>query len=547
MAVNLNTAGAGTREERLGAVTGYVGTIKGLSEGSENGTIKERGRCFSQATSCSNLCAVGQLTSIRDVAIIYHSPSGCMAGASRSIKESSKVAGNRGLTYETQILCTDMDEPDTIFGASDSLYDAILEAYNRYKPNAIFVAATCVSGIIGEDLDAITNSAAGKVPVPVVPVHCEGFKSKIWASGFDSTDHAIVKHIVQPARPESERNGRKFINFKNFSESERKVIEELFDKFDLDVQFLYSTTTIEELRRLSEAVATVSSCSALGTYLGTALDQEHGVPYIQTLNPAGIAGYEGWLRQIGEVIGEQEKVEAIIAEGRAQWLPKIEKVKERLKGKKVVVAMGSAFAFEMSRVVQELGMEVVYIMSWHVDPEYDNGKGAERVKYLADTNPDDIGVTVADQQNHELINVLREYKPDLYLSRHPGSVIWAVKQGTSALFVGDEYTAFGYQRLYRWAHTIADLLANQSFERNLASRVSLPYSEWWFNQTHDALYDPTAEDKARQKAEKKAAKLAQKEKHVATLAEKAMIAIEKRPEFENRNVTGTPEDEEAAV
>ena len=40
--------------------------------------------------------------------------------------------------------------------------------------------------------------------VPVIPLHCEGFKSKHWSTGFDATQHGILRQIVRQAIPETQ-------------------------------------------------------------------------------------------------------------------------------------------------------------------------------------------------------------------------------------------------------------------------------------------------------------------------------------------------------
>ncbi|MDR3289138.1 MAG: nitrogenase [Peptococcaceae bacterium] len=480
---------APSREERLGSITGYVGTIKDLNEQVQGGTLKNRGRCFSQATTCSNMCAVGSVTEVRDAVVIYHSPVGCMSGAAQSLWLVKKVNERRGTKTHARLLGTDLVETDTIFGAEAELKTAILEAYRRYQPNAVFIAASCVSGIIGEDLEAVAAETTAELSIPVIPVHCEGFKSGVWASGFDAADHAILTYLVKPPREK-----RNVVNFKNFRESARTDIVDLFRQIGVDdVQFLYSTITTEDIAHLSEARATVCICSTLGTYIGNGLQDLYGVPYIQTLNPVGIIGFEAWLREIGRVIGEEEKVEAYLARERAEWLPKIEEAKKKLKGLRVVVGMGASFAFQTSRLVQELGMEVAFTMAWHLDPEYDNGERSQHLKHLAASTLKDFEVSVADQQNYELYTVLNKYKPDLYLGRHPGNVIWAIKQGIPSLFMVEEYATFGYKRYYRFIHALLDLLSNRSFADKIASKITLPYSDWWYNQEYSSMYAEVAE------------------------------------------------------
>ncbi|MDR1978493.1 MAG: hypothetical protein LBQ42_07150 [Synergistaceae bacterium] len=483
MTIDLNSTTFGKREERLGSVVGYVGTIKDLASQSRCGSLKDRGRCFSQSSSCDAGCVLGYISHIRDIAIINHAPSGCTAGASSVITNQTQLASKRGLSYNTVILGTDMNESDTIFGAAGTLRDTILETYNRYKPAAIFVTTSCVSGIIGEDVDSVIAETGEELPIPVVPIHCEGFKSKVWATGFDAADHAILSRIVAPPRKKGN-----FINFKNFNESARDDIVEMFRAIGVDVFMIYSNTTLEELSHISEALATISICGTLASYLGNGLEQQHGVPYIKTINPLGVAGFETWFRDIGRVIGKEAEAEAYIERERALYLPKLEEVKAKLKGLRVVLGMGSSFAFQVARVIQELGMEVAYIASWHYDSRYDDGSPPPHVQYLAEHSPRDFNISVADQQNFEILNILNQYKPDLYLARHPGTTVWAVKQGVPSIFMADEYMSFGYKRTLSFAYTILDRITNRSFEKNLSSRIKLPYTDWWYRQESASLY-----------------------------------------------------------
>lgn len=104
--------------------------------------------------------------------------------------------------------------------------------------------------------------------VPIVAVYCEGFKSRIWATEVDISDHAVLSAIVKA--PKEKRNT---INFKNFYESARKEIIEIFKNFDLEPIFLYANATVEELEHMSESIATTCICGTLGNYLGNGLEE----------------------------------------------------------------------------------------------------------------------------------------------------------------------------------------------------------------------------------------------------------------------------------
>ncbi|WP_031556307.1 nitrogenase component 1 [Lachnospira multipara] len=485
MAINLNNSNVATRENRIGSITGYVGTLKDLASQSECGTLKGCSRCFSQSSTCLSSCGLSQLAAIRDVAVIHHGPAGCSVASASSYYMSRVMAKKRGVTSSTVYVGTDMNENDTIFGSTKTLREVIIEVNKRYSPKAIFVSSSCATGIIGEDIDSVVEDVRKEVGVPIVAVHCEGFKSRIWATGFDISDHAILQEIVQPPREGVKTNK---INFKNFFESARPEIIEMFKEFDLEPVFLYCNSTIEELSHLSESLATTCICGTLGNYIGNALEEKYGVPYVRSINQCGIKGFESWLREIGRVTNRSEKIEKYIEEQRAIYLPQIEEIKAELKGLRAVIGMGPGYTFEVSRVLDELGIQVVWTLAWHYDKKYENGDVPPSMKYLLD-NDIDFEASVADQQNYEVMNILNKYQPDVYFSRHPGSTVWAIKNGTPAVYVADEYSIFGYKHTLEFAKTILDAVKNRSFEENLAKRTKLPYTDWWFKQDVDTFLE----------------------------------------------------------
>jgi nitrogenase molybdenum-iron protein alpha chain len=112
-----------------------------------------------------------------------------------------------------------------------------------------------------------------EIPIHVAPVFCEGFKTKIWASGFDAAYHAILTQAVKP--PEKKSNT---VNVINFFVSARKQITAISAEFVVVPLFLTSNTSIDELSRLSESVATVSTCGTWGPIWGTAFRNSMAFP-----------------------------------------------------------------------------------------------------------------------------------------------------------------------------------------------------------------------------------------------------------------------------
>jgi len=480
MAINLNFKDSATREQRLGSTVCWSGNLRGISECTSCGGAKKRERQFTQSGLCPNGCATSILLGIRDIAVILHGPAGCSQLGAPSFRH--QAASRINAAYESYSYGDDMDEHDTIFGAIDALRNLAEDILQNHKPKALFIINSCASAVIGEDVDSLTEELKAKYDVPIDNINCEGFKSQVWFSGTDATFHSVVKTLVK--EPKEKRD---VVNIINFFESERNYLSELFGKLGVKLQFLLFNSTVEEIEHLSEARATVAVCSTLGTYLGNALEQKYGVPFLKSINPMGMKGFETWFTGIAKILGKEEQAAEIIEQEKAKYLPHIEEIKKKTTGLKAVLAMGAGFSFEMARVLQELGIEIVSLSAGHYDPKHDGGNLPPATEFMCNNSRSDFQTNVSDNQNFEIFNIIHQKQPDIFFSRHPGFTVWATKQNIPAVYVGDEYLTLGYKGTLVFANMIVDAITNRSFQTNLATHTKLPYSSWWLNQDYKIM------------------------------------------------------------
>lgn len=494
MISNVNSANMEMRETRLSSIIGFKGTVGELACGSRNCSLKDRGTgCkFLQSSSCVSCTAINFLAGIRDAALVYHGPAGCAALFPGEYIRVQQVAGLAGFKSDMHFVVNDLSEKDTVFGAIESLKETIAHTWNAYHPKAIFILSSCTAAVIGENIDDCVEEIKADYPIPIVPVHCEGFRSVTWAGGWDLAAHALLHSVVKP--PKEKRN---VINFINSNERMRKEITELFANFDLKVQFLVMNSTVEEIEHISESAVSATNCATWGSYLGNGLEELYGVPYVHGINPFGITGFESWLREICKAVGKSEECEKYIARQRSIYMPQFEKLKEQLTGLKCVIGMGSGFAFEIARALKEFGMEVQQMVAWHHDTKLDDGKIPAYLEYLDKTQPE-TPVTITPIQNYHTMNILNQYKPDIYVSRHPGLTVWAGKQGIPSIFFGDEYRLFGYKETIKFGKNILDSIRNRALEENLAAHCHMPYTSWWYNQKDDTFMAPDYSLKSRE-------------------------------------------------
>jgi nitrogenase molybdenum-cofactor synthesis protein NifE len=162
---------------------------------------KKNKNCTQQAQpgaaqgGCAFDGAMIALVPITDVAHLVHGPIACSGNSwgSRGSLSSGPMLYKTGFT-------TDLGENDIIFGGEKKLYKAILEISDRYKPEAIFVYSTCVTALIGDDLDAVCKTAAKKINIPVIPVNSPGFAGTK-NQGNRMGGEALLEHVVGTGEP----------------------------------------------------------------------------------------------------------------------------------------------------------------------------------------------------------------------------------------------------------------------------------------------------------------------------------------------------------
>lgn len=475
--VNLDLPTVQIRELRLGSITAYQGKASELVSRAQAGTLKDSARSFSQCMGCSSGQAFCMLSMITDAVVVNHAPIGCMGDASGFNFVYRVEQKNRGLPpaigkyYSTNLL-----EKDTVFGGMQKLRDTVYTAFEREHPNAIFITTSCASGIIGDDVESVANHLSEELGIPVISCFCEGFRSRIWTSGFDSAYHAIVRRLVKPPRERSKK-----VNIINFWGSH--IFDDLLSRLGYEAQYIVPFSTVKDLEYISEAAATIQICPTLGTYLGAALEQVYGVPEIKVPPAYGVAGTDIWLRELGRVLHREKEVEQLIRDGHERVLPQIEAYRKQFAGKTAYLTAGAAHGHSLIAVLRELGLDVKGAAIFHHDPVYDNGcASADVLAHDVETYGDVRQYNICNKQAFELVNLLNRMRPDIMIARHGGMTVWGAKLGIPTLLIGDEQFSFGYDGILHYARRIAETLDNTEFVTNLARHSTMPYTKWWLKQ-----------------------------------------------------------------
>jgi nitrogenase molybdenum-cofactor synthesis protein NifE len=304
---------------------------------------------------------------------------------------------------------TDISENDIIFGGEKRLYKGIAQVVQRYHPPAVFVYSTCVTALIGDDLDAVCQSATKKYETPVIPVHSPGFVgSKNLGNRLGG--EALLDHVVGTREPEyTTPYDINLIGEYNIAGEMWGVIP-LFEKVGIRVLAkITGDARYNDICTAHRAKLNVMICSKALINMGRKMEERYGIPYIEE-SFYGIADMNRCLRNIAKKLGDEalkERVEALIADQTTKLDVVLAPYRERLKGKRMVLYTGGVKSWSVMSAAQDLGMEVV-ATSTKKSTEEDKA----RIKKLLGKD----GMTIEKGSAQELLKIIAKTKADLLVA-----------------------------------------------------------------------------------------------------------------------------------
>jgi nitrogenase molybdenum-cofactor synthesis protein NifE len=344
------------------------------------------------------------LVPITDVAHLVHGPIACAGNSwgSRGSLSSGPMLYKMGFT-------TDLNENDVIFGGEKRLYKAIQEVAQRYTPAAVFVYSTCVTALIGDDLDAVCQKASEKVGIPVVPVNSPGFiGSKNLGNRVGG--ESLLKYVVGTREPEyTTPYDINLIGEYNIA-GEMWGVLPVLEKLGIRVLAkITGDARYEEVCYAHRAKLNVMICSKALINMGRKMEEKYGIPYIEE-SFYGIDDMNRCLRNIAKKLGcpeLQARVEQVIAEEMSKLDEALLPYRARLKGKRVVLNTGGVKSWSIISAARDLGIQVV-ATSTKKSTEEDKAK----IKELLGED----GIPLEKGNAQELLSVIAKTKADMLIA-----------------------------------------------------------------------------------------------------------------------------------
>lgn len=423
-------------------VCGGEGKAISCEKASVSGAVSQR--------ACVYCGARVVLNPVTDAYHIVHGPIGCSS-------YTWDIRGSLSSGEETyrNSFSTDLRETDVIFGGEKKLIQAIDELVAQKSPKLIFVYATCIVGVIGDDVEAVCKNAEEKYGIRVIPVKAPGF-SGTKSLGYKMACDAIMR-LVRPNKDIPKiKGGINVLGDFNLA-GEMWIIQSYLKRLGLNV---VSTATgdssYDTLMRMPSAELNIVQCAGSSTYLANQLEEEFGIPYIK-VSFFGIEDTTSSLIRIAQALRNNDalrKAEAFTAQESVKAKSFLDLYRPQLRGKKAAIFVGGGFkAISLIRQFNEMGIETVMVGTQTGKPdEY------EIIHQLVNENT----VILDDANAAEL--------EEFMLSKGADILVGGVKERPLAYKLGVSFCDHNHER----KHALAGFEGIRNFTREINLSINSP-------------------------------------------------------------------------
>jgi nitrogenase molybdenum-iron protein alpha chain len=415
------------------------------------------------------------MCSLPETVVLMHGAIGCGScanGSNVNVRAGNAARGQAG--QEALWLSTALNEANVIFGGEGKLAAAIIEADQTYQPKVILTVSGCLPGVIGDDIDNVAQETQSQVKAKILPVHCEGFKSRFMATAYDVVYHAVGRHLLpeKPLGPKDER-AVNVMNVGSMGLVDEKEIARLLGELGLKANFFPVFANPDSFALATQARLSISVCPTHDDYFLHHLQEKYNVPFIIRHMPIGIENTSQWIIDIGEAVGQKDAAIKLAKKEESELNEALEPFKPLFAGKTAFVSAGEYRSLATSLLLRELGFKILGIRAFHFD-------SFAEVELAKLDRQGDFIFNVANVQPFEEANLLKRLKPDIFLGHWHGNSTAARLGIPTQVIYNSGYAYMGYQGAYDLARRVHRRLAHPAFYQRLGRYGVLPYKADWY-------------------------------------------------------------------
>lgn len=337
-----------------------------------------------KSCSCSMPGVWRSVAYMTGVLVVFHSPRAC-AHVARTMDINAQYRtladGRREERTSVPLLSTQMQEKDAIFGGIDRLTKCLEFAVSEYKPKCLVIANSCVAGVIGDDVDSAAREVEAKYHIPVLTVDCCGFLDGEYYEGYFAITRQLLERFVKPCAQKIPHsvillgdNGGPWGPY-------AQEVTRLLQKMGVNVLGQFpGYMDFDALPKVAAAEAVIMLGGRGHIYkeldaIARQLRDVYGLRYEPDIYPIGFAQTIEWIEKMGQLLGVEEKAQALVQEQKTYMQQRIQKFLPVTKNKKTVVCIGRLLKyFQPGTILQtlrllELDLTGIVILDAYMDKE----------------------------------------------------------------------------------------------------------------------------------------------------------------------------------
>ncbi len=423
--------------------------------------------------SCAFDGAMIVLQPIADTAHIVHGPIACCGNSweGRGTLSSKGVLHAKGFT-------SDMSEIDIIYGSEEKLGNAIISVFHAVSPKAIFVYSTCVSGLIGEDIEAVCKKSEAVLGIPVIPVLAPGFVGPKHL-GNRIAGEVLLNHVIGTGEPPVMTHyDINLIGEYNIA-GDLWLVGPMLEKAGCRIlSRITGDSTYEEITWAHRAKLNVVLCSRALINVAREMKKKYGIPFVE-VSFFGKTEIAKALRSIADELMKSEPesqkterdskfdlrttVELLIRSEERQLKERL-KPYAHLRGKKAVLYSGGVKSWSFISALRDLGIEIAAVGTKKSTQE-------DELKMKNIMGPE--APLVEDVTPKNLLALLRERNADILVAGGRNQYL-AAKEGYPFIDVNQErHVAYaGYEGFVNFAEQLS--VSVRFYEQNHGCRERAP-------------------------------------------------------------------------
>jgi nitrogenase molybdenum-cofactor synthesis protein NifE len=353
--------------EALRAKISDVFSEPGCEKNRRKGSAERKGGCSKPLTpgAAAGGCAFDgakiALQPITDVVHLVHGPLACEGNTwdNRHAASSGPRLYRRGFT-------TDLSELDIVMGNGEKrLYRAIQDVVQKYDPPAVFVYSTCVTALIGDDVEAVCRHASTKLGKPIIPVNAPGFVGSK-NLGNKLAGEALLDHVIGTVEPATSTDCDINILGEYNLSGELWQVKPLFERLGVRLHVcITGDARYRDVASAHRSRVNMIVCSAALINLARKMEERYGIPYFEG-SFYGIEDTTKAFRTVAELLvkrgadaGLLARTESLIAEEEGKAWERIRGYRNRLSGKRVLLYTGGVKSWSIVSALKEAGMVVI--------------------------------------------------------------------------------------------------------------------------------------------------------------------------------------------